>query len=312
MNADVQLLPIASMRPRVRMPSARTGEWLLLLSLLLCWSSSFIGIRFTVDFAPITLVAFWRNLIAGVVLLPFAVLLGPRLRLRQVAIQGLYGIFAMAGLILGCGVAIEQGVPTGIVALMSDMLPLAIVLLSIPMIGQVVGRGEWVGIGLAVCGILVASAGSFHVGAAPGWAYSLPLLGMISIAVVTLLQKRLPSTILPIHQSLCIQSLSSAGLFLALSFVDGRVLPPAEPAFWAGIAWLVLFATIGGYGLYYFALKRLSSTRVGNILYLSPPATMLWGRIMFGEPFSMGMVVGLAITLTGVMIASRHGGEHPV
>ncbi|WP_395334676.1 EamA family transporter [Novosphingobium sp. BL-8H] len=284
---------------------ARYRDWLLLFLLLLCWSSSFIGIRFTIDYAPIALVAFWRNLIAGVLLLPLAFMAGPLPNLRQIVAQAFIGVFAMGGLILGCGFAIEQGVPTGIVALMSDMLPLAIVLFSVPILGKIISRGEGVGVALAACGVIVASTGALRVGEAPLWAYGLPIAGMISIAVVTLLQQRWPWSRLPIYQSLAIQSLSSAVVFLAVSLYGGRLMPPAEPKFWYGMTWLVLFATIGAYGLYYFCLRKLSPSKVSSVLYLSPPATMVWGRLMFGEPLSLAMGIGLGITLAGLVIVER-------
>ncbi|WP_343616791.1 EamA family transporter [Novosphingobium sp.] len=72
---------------------------------------------------------------------------------------------------------------------------------------------------------------------------------------------------------------------------------------------MVALATLGSYGLYYVCLSRFSPTKVSTVLYLSPPVAMLWARAMFGEPLSLGMGIGLVVTLGGVFIANR-GGQH--
>jgi drug/metabolite transporter (DMT)-like permease len=56
----------------------------------------------------------------------------------------------MAGYLSGFAPAIGQGVPTGLLALGADMLPLAVALLSWPMLGQALTRGQWLGSGVGV------------------------------------------------------------------------------------------------------------------------------------------------------------------
>lgn len=104
---------------------------------------------------------------------------------------------------------------------------------------------------------------------------------MLSLAVVTLSQKRWPASVLPIHQTLCIQSLVSAAVFFVISWHGGRIAPPPEPGFWIGVLWLIALATFAGYGLYYFCLVRLS----------------------------LAMGLGMAVTLAGIVIVSRYHGE---
>ena len=70
------------------------------------------------------------------------------------------------------------------------------------------------------------------------------------------------------------------------------------------IGWLVLVATFGGYGLYYLCLARFAPARVTSVLYLSPPVTMLWATLLWGEPLTALMMLGTAITLAGVMLAA--------
>ena len=44
---------------------------------------------------------------------------------------------------------------------------------------------------------------------------------------------------------------------------------------------------------------------VTAVLYLSPPVTMIWAWVMFGEPLSWAMAGGLAVSLLGIVVFAR-------
>ncbi|HVK90848.1 MAG TPA: DMT family transporter [Mycoplana sp.] len=279
-------------------------------ALVVTWSAGFVGIRFAVDHAPIFLILLWRSLVSGLVLLPFALAWGPRLRWKDVLPQMLFGALAMAGYLAGFALAISHGVPTGLVALITDMLPLAVAFLSWPVLGQALTMRQWLGSFIGLAGVLIASGWSLGMGDVPLWAYGLPVLGTLSLAMATLLQKRSPSS-MPVHQSLCIQCLSAAAIFALFAWHEGGVLPVLDRGFIGGILWLVFVATFGAWSLYYIALRKSSPARVTAILYLSPPVTMIWAWIMFGEPMSWAMAAGLVVSLAGILIVARSGEAKP-
>lgn len=289
----------------------KTGFWALSLLILLeaalviSWSGGFIGVRFASDHAPIFLILLWRSLVSGLILLPFALMFGPRLQWQDVWPQISLGALAMSGYLAGFALAISLGVPTGLVALITDMLPLAVALLSWPILGQALNARQWFGSLLGLTGVLIASGWSVNRGEVSLWAYGLPVLGTLALAMATLLQKRSRANVMPVYQSLCIQCLSAAAIFAFFAWQEGRVLPVMNLNFIGGILWLVFIATFGAWGLYYFALKKSSPTRVTAILYLSPPVTMLWAWLMFAEPLSWAMIIGLIVSLVGILIIAR-------
>ena len=278
---------------------------LLEAALVVCWSAGFIGVRFASDHAPIFLILFWRSLVSGLVLLPFALVMGPRMRGRDIAFQILLGALAMAGYLSGFALAIGLGVPTGLVALITDMLPLAVAFLSWPILGQALTGRQWTGSFIGLAGVLIASGWSLEIGRVPLWAYCLPVLGTLSLALATLLQKRSSVNAMPVYQSLCIQCLSAAAIFAVPTWHEGGVLPVLDRGFIGGIFWLVFIATFGAWSLYYLALRKSSPARVTAILYLSPPVTMLWAWLMFGEPLSWAMAGGLVVSLIGILIVAK-------
>ena len=292
------------MRPGVGL----TGVAIVVLleaALVICWSAGFIGIRFASEHAPIFLILFWRSLVSGLVLLPFALTVGPSLRVRQVLPQMAFGALAMSVYLGGFSLAIGLGVPTGLVALITDMLPLMVALMSWPMLGQALTGRQWLGSMIGFAGVLLASGWSIRMGDVPIWAYGLPIVGTLSLAVATLLQKRSATQIMPVHQSLCIQCLSAAAIFSVGAWRQGGIAPVLEPGFIGGILWLVFVATIGAWSLYYIALRKSSPARVTAVLYLSPPVVMIWAWIMFGEPLSWAMAGGFLVSLVGIVIVAK-------
>ena len=278
---------------------------LLEAALVACWSAGFIGIRFASDHAPIFLILLWRSLVSGLVLLPFALAVGPRLRWKDVAPQVLFGALAMSAYLGAFALAISHGVPTGLVAIITDMLPLMVAVLSWPVLGQALTGRQWIGSFIGLAGVLIASGWSLKMGDVPLWAYGLPVLGTLSLAMATLLQKRSPTNFMPVHQSLCIQCLSAAAIFSVFAWQEGGVLPILEPGFVGGILWLVFVATLGAWSLYYLALRKSSPARVTAVLYLSPPVVMIWAWLMFDEALSWAMACGLAVSLVGIVIVAR-------
>ncbi|MET1027477.1 MAG: DMT family transporter [Dongiaceae bacterium] len=274
-------------------------------ALVISWSAGFVGIRFAVDHAPLFLILLWRSLVSGLVLLPFALMIGPAFTWRGVLPQVLFGALAMSGYLGTFALAISYGVPTGLVALITDMLPLAVAILSWPILGQGLTWRQWLGSFIGLAGVLIASGWSIKAGDVPLWAYGLPVIGTLSLAIATLLQKRGPTVSMPVHQSLCIQCLSAAAIFSGFAWHEGDVLPVLDWGFIGGILWLVFIATFGAWSLYYIALRKSSPARVTAILYLSPPVTMIWAWIMFGEPLSWAMAAGLGVSLIGIVIVAR-------
>ena len=46
------------------------------------------------------------------------------------------------------------------------------------------------------------------------------------------------------------------------------------------------------HGFYWLCLKRFNMQSVSGALFLTPPATMVWAYVQFGDPFSSGAIAG--------------------
>ena len=265
-----------------------------------------MGIRYASEEASVALLLFWRTLLSGLILLPFALMIGPRIRLRGVLEQMAFGVMSVFLYLGGFALAIEQRVPTGLVALISDLLPLAMAALSQPVLGERLSGRQWQGTAIAVAGVALVSFDSLSFGSAPLWAYGVTVGSMLIFALASVLHKRRRTLHMPVHQSLCIHTLTGAILFGACALFQGNLMPPLNESFAIGMIWLIFAGTFLAYGVYYTSLLLYPVAKVSAAIYLSPPVTMIWAWALFNEPLSVAMFIGLAITLIGVWMTSRH------
>jgi len=271
--------------------------------LVVAWSSGFVGARFSIDYTSALVVVFWRCVLVTVILFPFVIRQLCRTPLASIALNAGAGVglLAMAGYLAGVVKGIELGVSAGLAALMADLLPIGTALLALIFMRQKPANVVWLGLLLGVAGVLMVSWGSLSLKAVPLWAYALPLLGMLSLAGATLLQKKFqPSTPLNLTTTLWLQSTASSVAFAVVAGSQGPLLPEISRGFVLSVLWTGLFSTFGGYGLYWFCLQRTSAVRVTSVLFLSPPVTLLWAWAMFGEPLSWTMLAGMAVSLLGI------------
>jgi drug/metabolite transporter (DMT)-like permease len=197
---------------------------------------------------------------------------------------------------------VTHGVPGGTAALIASLQPLLVAAVAGSLLGEESSARMWLGMFVGLVGVTVVVSGDLGVTGAPVWAYLLPVAGMVSLASGTVLSRRLrpPEGLL---DTIMIQSVVTAALMMTLALAFGKVAPPASLEFWAAVAWLLVLASLGGYVMYILVARQRGATVVSTLLFLTPPTTMLWVFLMFGEQVTLAGLVGLAISGVGVWLA---------
>ncbi|HYG43885.1 MAG TPA: DMT family transporter, partial [Bordetella sp.] len=267
---------------------------------------------YAVDHAPAFLVVFWRCVAVVLLLLPWALADLRRASAMSWARHAAIGLLAMAGYLAGVVKGVELGVPAALAALMADLLPLGTALLSSLALRRAVSARMWLGLVVGLAGVLLVLRGTLAAGSAPWWAYTLPVLGMLSLAVATLWQAHghdagtaLRRPPLGLAANLWLQCAASALVFAVLAGMEGSLQPPLTAGFAVSVAWTALLSTLGGYGLYWICLRASSPNRVASVLYLSPGVTAVWAWFMFDEPLSWLMLLGMAVSVAGIVLVVR-------
>lgn len=281
---------------------------------VLSWSSGFIGAKLGAAEAPVTTVLMWRFVPLAVALLPFLLARVPRpssrVRSAEFGRHVLIGLLSQSGYLLTVYWAIGLGVSTGTTALIDGVQPLVAAALVGPLLGVAVTRRQWAGLMLGLIGVLLVSwaDATSPAGQTPEWAYLVPLVGMFSLVGSTILERRARVKTPPMR-ALAIHCTTSATVFTALAVATATAVPPASGRFWVAMAWLIVFSTFGGYGLYWLLVERIGVTPVNSLMFLIAPVTSVWGAAMFGEPLTPVTVLGLTLALAAALVAGRTRSE---
>jgi drug/metabolite transporter (DMT)-like permease len=283
---------------------ARRAEAAAGAALVVMWSSGFVGAELGTRVAPVDTLLAWRCLVAAGVLTALAVVLRTRLGPRALLRQGLLGLLIQCLYLGGVVSGVAFGVPAGTTALIAALQPLLVAAAAGPLLGERTAPRQRVGLGLGLAGVALVVAGDLGLDGAPWWAFLLPVGGMAALSAGTLLERRLRPAESPV-QAMTAQTVLAAGFFVAVAAAGGRLQPPADPAFWWAVTWVVVLSTFGGYGAYLVVLRRSGAVRVSTLLYLTPPTTMVWALLMFGEVPGPLALPGVALCAAGVALALR-------
>jgi len=272
------------------------------------WASGFIGAKFGLPYAePLTFLAL--RMIAVVLLLIVIILLT---RPKWPGSAGLLHSVVTGLMVHGCYlggvfVAMENGLPAGLAALVVSLQPVLTSTIANRWLGERVLPRQWLGLLLGLVGVyLVVQENT--AGATAPLAWAAIVVALIGITVGTLYQKSFGGGI-DWRPALCIQY-AAAGLAFALGAAafETRIVH-WTPEFVFAFCWLVFVLSFGAVWLLYFLIRRIAATRVVSLFYLTPAVTALLAWAMFDERLAPLAIVGMAICVAGVFLVNwRPGG----
>ena len=269
------------------------------------WSTGFIGARYGLPYIePMTFLGIRMASVVAIMLV-VALVSGARWPDLHEAGHSL-AVGAMVHFLYlgGVFVAISQGVPAGISALLPGLQPILTSTIASRFMGETVTRQQWLGLALGLLGVvLVLHDRSIVVAGTPfGWAAS--VVSLIGITLGTLYQKRFCGRI-DWRTGNTVQYAGAGVLFWLAAFAfETRVIHWTGELVFA-IAWLVLVLSIAGVALMYWLIRRSAATGFASLFYLVPAVTALMAYGLFGEKLDHVSVLGMVICAIGVVLANR-------
>lgn len=270
---------------------------------VLLWSTGFIGAKLGLPYAePFTflLVRFW---FVTAILLIFAVVARapwPKAS-HEVFHLVITGILIHATFLGGVFSSIYSGVPAGITALVVGMQPLLTAVIAGPLLGEVVVRRQWLGLGLGVIGIILVVHSKLSVDPSSVAGFGWSAGALLGITAGTLYQKKFCST-LDLRTGTIIQY-AAAGvvMFIAVLLFESSVIV------WTGqfvfaLLWLSLVLSVGAILLLFVLIRRGKATAVASLFYLVPPCTALIAYFLFGETLETTAILGMGVAVMGVAL----------
>ncbi len=234
------------------------------------------------------------------------------------------GVLMHAGYLGGVWAAVKGGMGAGTVALIVGLQPLLTALwvsrdagaagtaqpggAGRPGGGQV-GGWQWLGLLLGLAGLVAVVWPKLGQGEVTGATLALAVLGLASITIGTLYQKRhvRPADV---RTGNAVQLAAALAVSAPLALLEpGRI--DWHPDLLLALGWSVLVLTLGGSSLLMVLIQRGAATRVTSLLYLVPPCTALLAWWLFGERMAASGWLGMALCALGVGLVLRGGARAP-
>jgi drug/metabolite transporter (DMT)-like permease len=296
------------------MPNSRyvTGIrlWLALAVIYVIWGSTYFGIAVAIETIPPFLMAAFRFLLAGVLLLAWDLARDPAAR-RRPSLRELRDSAIVGVLLLGIGngfVALgERTVPSGIAAILIGMMPLWFALLGWLYFRDRLPRLIAIAIAIGFGGVALllwpAGAGANQFDALGIVILVLAPIGWAHGSLFAARAAKLPSR--PLTAS-ALQMLAGA-IFLAVEGLligEGSELNLGAISLQSGIAvvYLVLFGSMLAFTTYGWLLRHAPLSLVGTYAYVNPVVAVALGAAFLHESISLRTVIASVVILGAVAI----------
>lgn len=280
-------------------------SFLELLTLAALWGASFICMRIaSPEFGVISLI-FLRVIIAALILSPFAmkssVLLEIKAHIRPIFSLGLFmtaipfTLFAFASLSLSAGTMV----------VINATSPIWAVLISSKMNRYCATKGQFLGMGIGLLGVILIAWGSLFHDFNPkiGLSIMAAVGATICYGLGTSISRRYLNSVSPIGITFGSLSLASLTLIIPASMSMPYSMPSSRA--WVALVILGSCSTGFAYLLFYHLIKTIGGERAITVTYLQPLFGIAWGIMLLDEPFSIGIILSGTIILLGTALVTK-------
>ena len=292
--------------------AARHGArvWLALGTVYVVWGSTFIALAIVVRDLPPLMAMSGRHLVAGGVLLAFALPRGDRRR-DPIGKTQIGAALVFGGLLFLVGHGslawAQQTVPAGVAALLVGSIPIWMSLLDRVVFGRRLRPSAYAGLvlGFVGLGFLFDPFGEGSVDRLGALAI---LLGALSWAAGSLYSRAAPLPRRPLV-SAGLASLCGGILLLVASVVTGEIGDARLSAdSLLALCYLILAGSFVGFTAYVWLLRVAPLSLVGTYAYVNPIVAVFLGWALLGEEVTGQMAAAGAAIVVSVALIVRASG----
>jgi drug/metabolite transporter (DMT)-like permease len=298
-------------------PAQRAQAIAAYLVISIVWGTTFLGISYALrgGLPPFACAAL-RFLSSGLAVWAWLRLRGPRPFAGLPAVRvATSGVLLFAG---GNGFTVwaQQGVPSGLTALLIASAPVAVMFVNWiaferrrpaawALIGTLIGLA---GIGLTLSHLHFEAGGT-----RPVHLLSL-LVATLSWAVGSMMVRGHVAAQQTVA-AVCLQMLAGGAALAAMALLAGdwsRLQWAAvSPLAWWAVAYLALFGSVIAMTCYVWLLGHVAPQKVATYALVNPVVALALGAWLLGEPLSGTVFVAMALVLAGIALVLMQGRSRP-
>ncbi|SNC71579.1 DMT family transporter [Polynucleobacter victoriensis] len=281
----------------------RLAPWIAPIFVFL-WSTGFIIARYSMPYAEPMTVIFIR--FASVVLCMLPVVLiwrAPWPNRSQIIHIAIAGALLQAGYVGGVWAAVKEGMSAGLTALIVGLQPILTAWFA-AWIAEKVTPKQWLGLILGLLGVGLVVWAKLSLTGMSHLSLVFIVIALLSITMGTLYQKKYCAQF-DLRTGSVIQFAASAIICLPLMFLFETREIIWAPELILSLIWAVLALSIGAISLLFVMIRNGEATRVTSLMYLTPPTTAIMAWLLFNEPITWTIILGIAITMSAVILVNR-------
>jgi drug/metabolite transporter (DMT)-like permease len=269
------------------------------------WSTGFIVARYgTQDAGPLTFLTV-RTAIAAMILFGIARLAREaRMPQRLVPVQLVVGVGIHAMYLGGVFVAIDNGLPSGVSALIAALHPVVTTVLGRVLLSEVLSRRRIVGVLLGFVGVIavVIERGGAGDGVTSGAliAMTIAVLGM---SAGTLVQRRYAQGTPLLAGTAWQYAATTVVLGVGVIAFEGWEFTVTTRSMFS-LAWAVGVLSLAAILIMLWLLRHQGAGQVSSLFFLTPALSTIEGAVLFGERLGGLSVIGLLVAIVGVWLAT--------
>jgi drug/metabolite transporter (DMT)-like permease len=272
------------------------------------WSTGFVVARYSTNNAgPLSFLTV-RMLIAAVLLYLIAkVVKAPKLSRGSWSTSAIVGTCMHAIYLGGVFIAIKQGLPSGLSALIAGLHPVVTSVAGRIILKEKLRRSQWVGVLLGISGVLVVVVDKVRdgLGDVTRPALIAMVISVIGMSTGTLVQ-RARGKEMPLVTGTAAQYVSAGAVLLVASSLFEEWEFNINTELVLALLWSVFVLSIAAVMLMMLLISRHSAARVSSLFFLTPALSAIESAILFGERLSPLALVALVVALTGVWLTMRN------
>ena len=266
----------------------------------------------TKDAGPLTFLCVRMFIAAGLLWLIATAMRAPRMTRSDWSAATIVGVFMHAIYLGGVFVAIDNGLPSGLSALIAGLHPVATSVAARVFLREQLSRKQIIGVFLGlvgVCAVVIEKLDAADGGVTTAAMIAM-LISIFGLTVGTLVQRAFGKE-MPLLRGTATQYLAS-GVVLAVAsgFSESWRFEITRYTVFS-MLWAVVVLSLGAVLLMMTLLARHTAAKVSSLFFLTPALSTIEGAILFDERLGVLAVVGLVIAIIGVRLTMQSTAATP-
>lgn len=260
----------------------------------------------TTDAGPLTFLGVRMFIAAGLLWLIATAMRAPRMTRSDWSAASIVGVFMHAIYLGGVFVAIDNGLPSGLSALIAGLHPVATSVAARVFLREQLTRKQIYGVCLGVVGVLAVVIEKLQdaSGGVTKTAMIAMMISIFGLTIGTLVQRAFGKE-MPLLRGTATQYLAS-GVVLAVAsgFSEQWQFSLTRYTVFS-MLWAVVVLSLGAVLLMMTLLARHTAAKVSSLFFLTPALSTIEGAILFDERLGALAVIGLIIAIIGVRLTMQ-------